>query len=82
MRGNMVGSLSIAVEWLAPTWWRRRSVLAVGGVGPAVASEWIAAGIDGFGIGSALYSPGLPADQVKMRAEALVEAYDSSLPRK
>ena len=33
-------------------------VYAVGGAGPENFPDWIAAGIDGFGLGSALYKPG------------------------
>jgi 2-dehydro-3-deoxyphosphogalactonate aldolase len=53
-------------------------VLAVGGVGPVVAPEWLAAGIDGFGIGSEIYKPGLSAEQVKNRARAIVAAIEKA----
>lgn len=53
-------------------------VLAVGGVGPAVAREWLAAGIDGFGIGSEIYKPGLSAEQVAERARAIVTAIENA----
>ena len=39
-------------------------VYAVGGAGPATFAEWIAAGADGFGIGTALYTPGLTVAEV------------------
>ena len=48
---------------------------AVGGVGPADFSAWLAAGATGFGIGSALYQPGLSADAVGQRAAQLYAAY-------
>lgn len=50
-------------------------VYAVGGAGPQNFAPWIAAGADGFGIGTALYTPGLTADEVGTRARALVSAF-------
>ena len=38
-----------------------------------------ARGADGFGIGSALYKPGMPAEAVAEKAARIVSAYDSAL---
>lgn len=54
---------------------------AVGGAGPDNFADWIAAGAHGFGIGTALYRPGLTAAEVRARAEAVVAAYDAAMAR-
>ena len=51
---------------------------AVGGVGAADFADWLGAGITGFGIGSALYKPGLPVDEGATRAAEMVAAYDAA----
>ena len=48
----------------------------VGGVGADNFADWIIAGATGFGIGSALYSPGKSAADVAKTARDLVAAYD------
>ncbi|MEJ6392706.1 2-dehydro-3-deoxy-6-phosphogalactonate aldolase [Gymnodinialimonas sp. 2305UL16-5] len=53
-------------------------VYAVGGAGPENFGEWMAASADGFGIGSALYKPGLSAAEVGTRAAKIVDAYDTA----
>jgi len=52
---------------------------AVGGASAENFGEWIAAGADGFGIGSALYKPGMPAEAVAEKAARIVSAYDRAL---
>lgn len=50
-------------------------VYAVGGAGADNFAEWVAASADGFGIGSALYKPGMNAEAVGARATEIVAAY-------
>jgi len=52
-------------------------VYAVGGVGPNNFAQWRAAGATGFGIGTAVYTPGLSAADVGQRARVLVAAWDA-----
>jgi 2-dehydro-3-deoxyphosphogalactonate aldolase len=53
-------------------------VFAVGGVGAADFAAWRKAGATGFGIGTALYTPGLPPAEAGARAKALAAAWDAS----
>jgi 2-dehydro-3-deoxyphosphogalactonate aldolase len=57
---------------------RMTQVYVVGGAGPDNFGEWIAAGADGFGIGTALYTPGLTVAEIAERAATIVAAYESA----
>jgi 2-dehydro-3-deoxyphosphogalactonate aldolase len=50
-------------------------VLPVGGITPSSMTPWLDAGAAGFGIGSALYSPGVALDELARRARTFVAAY-------
>ena len=52
-------------------------VFAVGGAGPSNFGDWWQAGVAGFGIGTALYSPGLSVSEVSGRALKIVAAFDA-----
>jgi 2-dehydro-3-deoxyphosphogalactonate aldolase len=52
-------------------------VFPVGGAGADTFAAWRKAGADGFGIGTALYTPGLALDALRARAEAIVAAWDA-----
>jgi len=49
-------------------------VLPVGGITPDNMQPWRDAGAPGFGLGSALYKPGLTAEEVGARAAAFIAA--------
>lgn len=76
--GNLIGPEGLkAIRAVLPKGTR---CYAVGGAGSANFAQWIAAGADGFGIGTALYTPGLTAAEVGARARAIVDAYRGTLP--
>lgn len=50
-------------------------LLPVGGITASSMPAWSTAGINGFGLGSALYVPGRGADEVRARARVLVNAW-------
>jgi 2-dehydro-3-deoxyphosphogalactonate aldolase len=54
------------------------AIYAVGGAGPANFADWFAAGVSGFGIGTALYQPGNSLAQLQKAAKEIVGAYDST----
>jgi 2-dehydro-3-deoxyphosphogalactonate aldolase len=55
-------------------------IIPVGGIDERSFDSWLAAGAAGFGIGSALYKPGVTADALRARAQTLVAAFKKSLP--
>lgn len=50
-------------------------MVPVGGIKPDTMAPWLAAGAHGFGLGSALYSPGKSAPAVGQAAMAFIAAY-------
>jgi 2-dehydro-3-deoxyphosphogalactonate aldolase len=50
-------------------------VWPVGGVSPETMADWVKAGATGFGIGGALYTPGVTLEQLKERAESFVNTW-------
>ena len=50
-------------------------VLPVGGITPATMAPYVAAGAAGFGLGSALYKPGMSAAEAGANARAFVAAW-------
>jgi len=50
------------------------ALLPVGGITPDNMASYLKAGAAGFGLGSALYSPGLDAAEVGRRAQAFIQA--------
>lgn len=54
-------------------------VLAVGGANESNFGEYIAAGCEGFGIGSNIYKPGMSASEVGKRARVLLSAFNAAL---
>jgi len=53
-------------------------VFAVGGAGAENFADWWRAGVSGFGIGTALYTPGLSVGEVTARANTIVAAFDEA----
>jgi len=54
-------------------------VMPVGGVTPDNMSAYLAAGASGFGIGSALYKPGMTAPEVSENAMKFIAAYKGTI---
>lgn len=53
------------------------SILPVGGIAPDTMAGYWGAGAAGFGLGSALYKPGMSIEQVGLNAAAFIEAIDA-----
>lgn len=72
--GSLIGPEGIkAINAVLP---QGTEVLAVGGAGPDNFADWKAAGVAGFGIGSALYQPGFSAADIRERAAHIVAVFD------
>ena len=56
-------------------------LLPVGGIAPDTMAPFLEAGVAGFGLGSALYAPGLSAAEIGERADAFVVAWKRLNPR-
>jgi 2-dehydro-3-deoxyphosphogalactonate aldolase len=54
-------------------------LLPVGGIGPTTMAPYRAAGASGFGIGSALYKPGMDAAAVAASARAFADAWAGTM---
>ena len=75
--GSLIGPDGLkAIRAVLP---KGTKVFAVGGAGPANFAQWVDAGADGFGIGTALYTPGMSAEEVAEKAARIVTAYDEVL---
>lgn len=55
-------------------------LMPVGGITPDNMAAWRAAGASGFGIGSALYKPGMTAAQVRAAAQRFHDAWAGTIP--
>lgn len=55
-------------------------LFAVGGITPETMAPWCTAGAQGFGLGSALFKPGMAPDTVGAKARAFAAAW-AALPR-
>jgi 2-dehydro-3-deoxyphosphogalactonate aldolase len=56
------------------------ALLPVGGIEPATMAAYVAAGAKGFGLGSALFKPGMTATDVGERAAMFVRAFQELKP--
>ena len=73
--GDMAGPTGLkAMRAILPT---GTQVYAVGGAGPENFAEWVAAGADGFGLGTAIYKPSDTPETVSTNAQAVVAAFDA-----
>jgi 2-dehydro-3-deoxyphosphogalactonate aldolase len=54
-------------------------VLPVGGITPDKLDAYVRAGTNGFGLGSALYQPGMRVEQVAQNAAGFVKAIRSAM---
>lgn len=74
---EMIGPAAVkALRAVLP---RDTLLLPVGGITPSSLAAYRAAGADGFGIGSALYSPGMDLETVRQRAHEFMAAQAGTL---
>ena len=52
--------------------------IAVGGITENSFQSWLKVNINGFGLGSNLYKPGMLVEEVKLQAQKIVKAYDNA----
>ena len=51
--------------------------IAVGGISENAFASWLKVNINGFGLGSNLYKPGMLVEEIKLKAENIVKFYDN-----
>ncbi|MBT5295119.1 MAG: 2-dehydro-3-deoxy-6-phosphogalactonate aldolase [Octadecabacter sp.] len=74
--GSLLGPDGLkAIRAVLPT---GTQVYAVGGAEPENFADWFAASADGFGLGSALYKPGMTSADIAARAKDIVAAFDAA----
>ncbi len=54
---------------------------AVGGVEPDRFHDWLRGGVDGFGIGSALFRPEMTLEEIRRNSHLMVDAHDRAIAR-
>jgi 2-dehydro-3-deoxyphosphogalactonate aldolase len=57
-------------------------IYTVGGLDPDNMADWRAAGASGFGVGSAVFTPGRSAADVGMRAGDIIRAWRAGAARR
>ena len=53
--------------------------IAVGGITENVFESWLKVNINGFGLGSNLYTPGMLVEEVRLKAQNIVKIYDKCI---
>ncbi len=73
---SIIGSAGVAA--MAVVLPKTTPLFAVGGANAGNFGEWLSAGVQGFGIGSALFKPGYSKAQVRQIAQEIVASYDKA----
>jgi 2-dehydro-3-deoxyphosphogalactonate aldolase len=55
-------------------------LLPVGGIRPDSMKTYLDAGANGFGLGSALFAPGMSMDEIRRNAQAFADAWQKLAP--